>query len=403
MGAGRPICKACRPRPPRTCFRCGRSRPVQAEWPAGPVCVGCYENVRRHPAECFNCRQVRPLIARNDEGGSVCGPCVGVDLTYTCRGCGRSGEIHCDERCFHCVLAERLTDLLTGPDGQVAEQLRPLQEALTGVDNPATVVGWLAKSRSAKLLREFAITPTPLTHNLLDQQPQTQPLHYIREVLVTTGVLPPREEHLERLGPWLDRILAGKPSHHVRAVKPFAQWFVIRRARRSATRNGDYRRSSADHARARILNALELLSWLDQHELTLETLTQPVLDRWLEKGATTRRSVRYFLAWAHNRGLVTGLDVPMAAKTAPAILLKEDDRVAQLRRCFTDEALPLDLRVAGVLILLFALPLTRVLRLRDADVLRDPDHTHLLIDGHQLRLPARLADLIHRLQTHAGA
>ncbi|MEU9506628.1 hypothetical protein AB0D32_10155 [Micromonospora sp. NPDC048170] len=43
-----------------------------------------------------------------------------------------------------------------------------------------------------------------------------------------------------------------------------------------------------------------------------------------------------------------------------------------------------DLRVAEALVLLLALPLTQVLRLRKADVMCDLDHTHLLIDGRQL-------------------
>ncbi|WP_432986986.1 hypothetical protein [Dactylosporangium sp. CA-233914] len=243
----------------------------------------------------------------------------------------------------------------------------------------------------------------PITHDTLDRQPQTQPLHYIREVLVTSGVLPARDEHLERLRPWLDRVLADKPSHHIRTVKPFAQWFVLRRARRSAARNGGYRRGSADYARARILIALELLAWLDQHALTLDALTQPVLDRWLEDGTTARRAVRSFLGWAHERGLATKLAVPMAARAAPTVLLDDDDRTAQLRRCLTDETLGLDLRVAGTLILLFALPLTRVLHLRGTDVVRDTDHTYLLVDGHRLLLPPRLADLIQQLQARAGA
>ncbi len=36
ISSGSPICRNCRTRPPRPCFRCGRARPVQAEWPAGP-------------------------------------------------------------------------------------------------------------------------------------------------------------------------------------------------------------------------------------------------------------------------------------------------------------------------------------------------------------------------------
>jgi hypothetical protein len=394
LGSGRPICKTCRPRPPRPCFHCRRSRPVQAEWPAGPVCVACYERIRRHPAPC---RARRPLIGRDDTGARICGPCSGVELTYTCRACGHDGEIHCDQRCFRCVLTERATDLLTGTGG-VADQLRPLLDAIRQVDNPATVVAWLARSPSAKLLRQLALAGEPITHDLLDQQPQTQPVHYLRELLVAAGVLPLRDEHLERLGPWLDGILADRPAHQVRLVRPFAHWFVLRRARRAAARSQGFRRGSADFARARIIVALDLLAWLDQTQLALADLTQPILDQWLAEGSTARRAIRYFLQWAHDRRVTGDLEVTLPPKTGPAELLSDDERVAQLRRCLTDEELPLDLRAAGTLMLLFGLLLSRVLQLRTTDMVLDAGDTFLTIDGHRLLLPPRVADLLHRLR-----
>ncbi len=80
--------------------------------------------------------------------------------------------------------------------------MQPLLEALSSVTNPATVVSWLGTSRSARLLGRLARTGHPITHDLLDGPPQTQALHYVREVLITSGVLPARNEHLERLAPW---------------------------------------------------------------------------------------------------------------------------------------------------------------------------------------------------------
>ena len=143
-------------------FRCGHDRPVQAEWPAGPVCVGCYEHVRRHPAECAGCGMVRPLIGSGAQGRPVCGPCAGAPgLDYTCRECARGGEIHSDRRCFGCVVAERARILLAGPGGEVPAQMYPLLEALSSVSNPATVVSWLSASRSARLLGRLARTGDP--------------------------------------------------------------------------------------------------------------------------------------------------------------------------------------------------------------------------------------------------
>ncbi len=273
---------------------------------------------------------MRPLIGSNDQGRPVCGPCAGTpELDYTCRECGRGGQIHSGGRCFGCVLAERAHGLLAGPSGEVSAQLHPLFAALTTVSNPATVVTWLGKSRSAQLLGGLARTDNPVTHDLLDDLPQTQALRYVRDMLVTSGVLPARNEHLERLGSWLEHLLHDKPAHHARLIRPFAHWFVLRRARRTAACR-TFTRGSADFARARVLAALDLLSWLDQPGQDLRDLTQTDLDRWLTEGTTTRRAVRYFLQWAHGRGLAGDLSVPLPPRQEPERLLAEDDHIHQL-------------------------------------------------------------------------
>jgi hypothetical protein len=253
---------------------------------------------------------VRPLIGE-DNGTQVCGPCVGATaLDYSCRECGRGGEIHSDRRCFRCVLAERAQALLAGPGGEVSAQLEPLLAALIAVSNPATVLSWLGKSQSARLLRQLAESGQPITHDVLDELPQPQSLHYTREVLVSAGVLPARNEHLERLAPWLEHLLKDRPAGHARLVRPFAHWFVLRRARRAAARRA-YGRGSADFARARVLVALDLLSWLDRRDQSLRDLTQADLDQWLTDSSTSRRAVRYFLQWAGARGLTCDLAVPL--------------------------------------------------------------------------------------------
>jgi len=55
--------------------------------------------------------------------------------------------------------------------GRVAPQLRPLVDALTQADRPRSILGWLQKSPGARLLAQLAAEGTPITHDLLDQQP----------------------------------------------------------------------------------------------------------------------------------------------------------------------------------------------------------------------------------------
>jgi hypothetical protein len=144
-----------------------------------------------------------------------------------------------------------------------------------------------------------------------------------------------------------------------------------------------FTRGSADFARARILAALDLLSWLDQRGQVLRDLTQADLDRWLTDGTTTRRAVRYFLHWAHGRGLVSDLNVPLPPRQEPERLLGEDDHIHQLDRCLTDEAMPLDLRVGGALVLLFGMLVSRIIQLTKDDVIEDSQATSQLV--RQLR------------------
>ena len=223
------------------------------------------------------------------------------------------------------MLAGRARVLLSGRAGAVSPQLQPLLAAFSAVTNPATVVNWLGKSRSARLLGQLADSGRPISHGLLDELSQTQSLHYIREVLVSSGVLPARNEHLERLAPWLEHLLRDKAAGHARLVRPFAHWSVLRRARRAAVHRA-YGRGSADFARARVLAALDLLSWLDHRDQPLDALTQADLDQWLIEGTTTRRAVRYFIQWARARHLTGDVSVPLPPRSEPVRLRGETFR-----------------------------------------------------------------------------
>jgi hypothetical protein len=149
-------CKSCLPRLKRECCRCRRIQPVNAEWPIGPVCSACYEYVRSHPEVCASCGKIQPLIAGDAGKRTTCGPCAGADVEYNCRRCGEGGRIYADRTCSRCVLGDRLDDLLQQADGAIASQLRPVRDALVAVEHPVTILGWLRKSASARLMASLA-------------------------------------------------------------------------------------------------------------------------------------------------------------------------------------------------------------------------------------------------------
>jgi hypothetical protein len=159
------------------------------------------------------------------------------------------------------------------------------------------------------------------------------------------GVLPERNEGLERLPAWLDKTLYGRPAEHARLIRPFVHWFLLRRARRRAATHA--RPADVSYQRNNVSVALQLLAWLDVQGLTLDRLDQATLDTWLVGGNTYRYNVCHFLRWAAARHLAPRLTVPLRPEQDPAQTLDEDQHWQLLHRCLTDLAMPLTTRCAG--------------------------------------------------------
>ncbi|MFE3543856.1 hypothetical protein ACFXK0_12890 [Nocardia sp. NPDC059177] len=397
--SGAPVCVTCRDMPLHRCGICANDRPAHATWPLGPVCLNCYSQVRNEPTECPDCHQRRPLIGRGTAGVRVCGPCVGVDIVFACHHCGASGELYRANQCARCVLTEQVDALLARPDTTIPAHIEPIRNALINTDNARSMLFWLQRSQAPALLAELAAANEPITHATLDARPSTPAGDYIRELLVTIEILPARSEYIEAIPAWADTIVAATPAHHRQLLSPFVHWYLLRRARQY----GRQTRSSADFLRSRLRRAMELLTWIDDQHLTLATLTQGELEHWLSQGATTRLNVGAFISWAVTRGLAADLTVPSRSSHEPVGFLDETERRGQLTRCINDTALPVPVRVAGALILLFGLRGTLVAHLSRTDLDDDGTRVRLAIDSHQLELPPKLAILIRQLRDQPGS
>ena len=391
-------CSGCRPCPRVACARCGRVRIVAANWPLGPVCHPCYQTILRDTGSCARCGQHRPLIGRDDTTAPICGPCAGTDLGHQCRTCDSQGMIYADGQCPRCALRTRLVDLLTSPNGEICPQLAPLLEALAKTERPLAVIRWLAHSPAARLLAQLAAHGRPVTHDDLDALPLGHGERHARHLLVHTGVLPERPDDLDRVEVWLDRFLADRPAVHTKLIRPFATWHLLRRARRDTARRTPTP-STAGRLRSLVRITGDLLDWIDAQHLTLATLSQPDLDRWLAGGSRNRHTVRYFLDWATKRGLTPAHDIPSPPRQNSAPILDDDQRWQQLRRCLTGQHLPTEVRVAGALIMLYGLSSSRIRRLTTTDLTihQDQGQAFLTVGRKPLLLPPSLAGLIGQL------
>ncbi|MHA6763114.1 hypothetical protein [Streptacidiphilus sp. PAMC 29251] len=369
---------------------------MQVVWPIGTVCNSCYERRRSNPMPCSACGTTRVLVGRAPAGGDLCGPCSGEDtLDFACRRCAFPGDIYKDGNCARCVLSDRVHDLLGHEDGAIPHQLSPLAERLIAAVKPKSVLGWLRRSPSARLLIDLAAQRAEITHELLDGLPQDPSTRYIREVLVAAKILPTRQENLARLELWLDSVLAALPRHQLVIIRPFAEWSVVRDARRRAAR-GRYTAGAATADRVDIRVAIEFLNWLDTQDLNLGTLTQSHVDLWIVEHPTRFRGFGSFIRWTSRRRLTSKINIPTRKHTLAAQFHSSDEHHEQLRRCLNDDAIPLELRVSGALVRLYALPVTRIVELTTDKFHRDDTGAYLTFDRHPVLLPPKLARLVEQ-------
>lgn len=423
---GAPLCRNCDQTQFRTCCRCGQSEPTYANTPDGPTCKACYQRPRRR---CGGCGQVRRIDVsatatdpdlcvrcrtRRRRACVICGqlhPANPRALQPVCLSCRDAGHIlepdltepadrtrRRRDETAHDVVERRLEKILTHPEHGIATQLAALTDAFQHVRNPEGVMQWLNTPRGGPvLLRELAIRAhtEPVTHDLLDRYPQTYTLHRLRDLFVYAGILPARIELLERIQPWLDRMLSQRPQHHATLVRPFATWHVMRRARQRARRRPTTA-SSATYVRSQVRIALDFLSWLEGRGQTLATANQSDLDLWLEEGTQTNYFLATFITWANARGLCE-LTIAHRPRSEPGSALEEKDRWNMLQRCLHEQNMPIDVRAAGTLILLFGRTTTTFMNLTVADIHQVRDETYLQLDDFTALLPPPAAAVFHTL------
>jgi hypothetical protein len=275
---GTAYCKTCYPRAARNCALCGRPRPVNAEWPIGPVCGSCYSHVRKNPAPCPRCGQLAALTGRDGQQ-PVCGPCAGWrGPAFACSSCGAPDMLE-HGHCARCVLTVTLDGLLDDAGPGLVVQLGALAEALQAAPRPRVTLRWLRGGGGGTILTGLAGGRELITHDLLDQMPASRSLHFLRDRLVATGVLPERAEYLDRIPAWADQLTAGQPDGHARLIRTYAQWDALRRARRRLGPGATA--GQAQKVRSKIRVASAFLDWLIRHGRDLAGAGQADLDLWL--------------------------------------------------------------------------------------------------------------------------
>jgi hypothetical protein len=289
--------------------------------------------------------------------------------------CSRCERLPAGRRCARCALSDQLAAALDDGTGRVNPALVPLFAALTSMAKPKAGLIWLRNPKVPELLGDLASGRIPLTHEALHAVASWRTAAYLRDLLMTCGVLPTIDKQLAHYETLLHRRLADLAdagSPHLRLLRQFAVWYQLPRLRAKAQAR-PLTPSHRQFASDQLTQAHGFLGWLAARGHTLAQATQADLDAWhATHNDHQRRCLRAFLRWAMRAGRLPRLKLPplLVRRAAP---ITQHRRLELLGQLLTDQDRPLRSRVAACLMLLFAQPATRVVRLTIDDVTRAAD------------------------------
>lgn len=396
-GTDAPRCSACTARQNTTsCSRCGHDRAVWARTADGdPLCQSC----SRPRESCSRCSRARTVYGRAPGGSALCKVCYPKDPVSfrECVQCGSHERLHHYGLCPACAAACQLHDLLAGPEGMLQPRMERAAAALAA-SPPTSLLLWLGRPGTHRMLGILASGTGPVTHDAIDQLPHSKSISYLRAALVAHGVLPARDEYLATFEQWLPRILRKIPDPDERViVKRYGTWFHLRNLRRRARQrplsNGQLITASHD-----IRAAIRLLNSLREHGSSLATCTQADIDLWLADGNRGRTIIRNFLTWCSVRGYCRPLEIPPHTTSRGLEMLPDtDQRWTISKRLLTDVSLDTVDRVAGCFVVLYGQPISRIAQLTTHQVNDTPDGMTLALGVEPLSVPEPLAVLIREL------
>lgn len=378
----------------RTCVRCGRWAAKAANWSDGPICRNCLDNATRTYGSCPCCDAERLLPGRDGAGAPICRDCAGITRDFFCNRCRFEGRLLGKRLCEGCTLTDRLRALLDDGTGRIHPPLIPLFDQLRTMQQPALGLGWLRSPQPQALLSDLASGRLELTHEAFQQLPNWRSAAYLRDLLMQSGILPLKDRQLLLFERWLDTHLAAVTDlEHARLLRRFATWHQLRKLRAKAAK-APLGISPTKMARQQQTQALAFLIWINRRGTALNHTRQTDLDLWQSENYSTRRSSNAFLTWCMKIGTMPVLTVhyPKSSAQTP---MGQHHRINAIQRLLTEESIPLPARIAGLLVLLYAQPVTRILRLRTSDITTDGGTTTIRLGDPPTPVPEPLARILH--------
>ena len=326
----------------------------------------------------------------------MCIGCSGITEVLFCHTCGADDDFRTLIQCRRCSLRNRLDRLFDDGTGRVNPELVSLVDALAAMEVPRGGLSWLSRRATSERIRTVATGQVPLSHDGLDTLAMSNGREHLRELLVAHGVLSVRDRYLAAHERWaISRLACIEVPAERRLIAAYLRWHHGPRLSR-LVESGELTESRYSTVRAQTNIAVKLLAWLRQRGSDLVACTQGDIDAWFATGPSTRLHSRSFLSWATRTHRRAPLELPPDRPAAPRPI-PEGERLDLLDHFLVDEGIDLVDRVAGCLVLLYALPVTRINRLLMSDFEAKDGGYAMRIGDDLIPVPAPLGVLVAAL------
>ncbi len=338
------------------------------------------------------------LPGRSPNKQPICRDCAGITTNLTCDRCKRESERFRAGICIRCTLADDLTMVLR-PGADL--RLHRLQGVLTTANRPESIYTYMRKGTKAReLLEAIGDRTLSLTHENFDRLPNSTAKEHLRALLVHHRIMPDRgNETLVRFEQWLAAKITSLPDDGTsQLIERYAHWGHLKRIRERALDPTTNLETVIHAAKQDITEASKLLLWLrEAHGLGAVDLQQIHLDEYLSTGPSTRKQIRNFARWLNHHEKPRGrqLDAPFRnAHSTP--MITQVERLELVRNCLMNDQTIESTRLAGLILLLWAHPLNKIVMLRRENIYKKPEGMFLKLGSTSAVVPEGVAGMFWR-------
>ncbi|GAA5147048.1 hypothetical protein GCM10025768_06480 [Microbacterium pseudoresistens] len=290
----------------------------------------------------------------------------------------------------------RLDDLI-GADASTPVELTRLRAYLADAPmDPRSVVRWLRRPHVAATLKGMATGTVDVDHSALDLLKQGAATRYFRRLLIESGVLPQIHVLQHELTLHVTALAGTLLPTSGNKLRRFYRWDILPKLhRRYRDRGRDLSMEAFIGQRGSLAAVVRFLAWMDARGMLLGNLDQRSLDHYAAR-IKTREPVDHFVRWATRSRLAGDLATHDRAARNTMATMTEEELWRATDVLLTDESVELEVRVAGLFVLVYAQLLGRTVSLKREQIIVTPERVTVQFGITPIVLDDAVGDLVRR-------